>query len=325
MGKRSAWKVLAPAGACLFFAVLAGCAGLEYAPKRSIMYYHKELPAADRAVEAARAAGKDKECPAEFAAAEKMKNEAYEIYWSCRTKEGIGKANEAAALAKSLCPAKAAPPKPAPVVQPPPPPPPPAAPTVSLSANPPSIDAGKCSTLFWSSENASSASIDQGIGGVEKSGSRHVCPSASTLYTISASGEGGSNTAKTTVTVNPPPPPAAKVIDRLVVRVNFDTDKALIRKADTAELRKAIEFVKKYPGHNVTVEGHTDNVGKDKHNQALSERRAAAVKKHLVENGATSGDRIKAVGFGKTRPVADNSTAEGRFKNRRVEILILSE
>src|SRR3990172_1014054 len=231
MGKRSAWKVLAPAGACLFFAVLA-CS---------------------------------------------------------------------------------------------PPPPPPPAPTVSLSANPPSIDAGKCSTLFWSSENASSASIDQGIGGVEKSGSRHVCPSASTLYTISASGEGGSNTAKTTVTVNPPPPPAAKVIDRLVVRVNFDTDKALIRKADTAELRKAIEFVKKYPGHNVTVEGHTDNVGKDKHNQALSERRAAAVKKHLVENGATSGDRIKAVGFGKTRPVADNSTAEGRFKNRRVEILILSE
>ncbi len=331
MGKRSALKVLALAGACLFLAVLAGCAGLEYAPKRSIIYYHKELPAADRAVEAARAAGKDKECPAEFAAAEKMKNEAYGIYWSCRTKEGIAKANEAAALAKSLCPARPTPPKPEPVVQPPPPPPPPpppaAAPTLSLSANPPAIDAGKCTTLFWSSENASSASIDQGIGGVEKSGSRQVCPSASTLYTISASGEGGSVTAKTMVTVNPPPPPApaAKVIDRLVVRVNFDTDKAIIRKADTAELRKAIEFVKKYPGHNVTVEGHTDNVGKDKYNQALSERRAAAVRKFLVENGATGGDRIKPVGYGKTRPVADNSTAEGRFKNRRVEILILSE
>lgn len=170
----------------------------------------------------------DKECPAEFAAAEKMKNEAYEIYWSCRTKEGIGKANEAAVLAKSLCPATPTPPKPAPVVQPSPPPspppPPPAAPTVSLSANP-----------------------------------------------------------------------------------------------------LAIEFVKKYPGHNVTVEGHTDNVGKDKYNQALSERRAAAVKKYLVENGATGGDRIKPVGYGKTRPVADNSTAEGRFKNRRVEIPILSE
>ena len=200
------------------------------------------------------------------------------------------------------------------------------APTVSLSANPPAVDAGKCTTLFWSSENASGASIDQGIGDVGKSGSRQVCPAATTLYTISATGEGGSKTASTTVTVKPPPPPpVAKVIDRLIVRVNFDTDKSIIRKADTAELQKAIDFVKKYPGYNISVEGHTDNVGKDKYNQALSERRAAAVKKYLVENGAANADKIKPVGYGKTRPIADNKTAEGKFKNRRVEILILSE
>jgi OOP family OmpA-OmpF porin len=316
-------KIVAVAGACMFLGVLAGCAGLEYAPKRSIMYYHQELPAAERAVEAARAAGKDKECPAEFQAAGKGKNEAYEIYWSCRTKEGIAKANEASAMAKALCP-----PKPVPVVvaPPPPPPAPAAAPTVSLSANPPAVDAGKCTTLFWSSENASGASIDQGIGNVGKSGSRQVCPTATTLYTISATGEGGSKTASTTVTVNPPPPPpAAKVIDRLTVRVNFDTDKAIIRKADTAELQKAIDFVKKYPGYNISVEGHTDNAGKDKYNQALSERRAAAVKKYLVESGAANTGKIKPVGYGKTRPIADNKTAEGKFKNRRVEILILSE
>jgi OOP family OmpA-OmpF porin len=290
------------------------------------MYYHKELPAAERAVEAARAAGKDKECPAQFQAAEKAKNDAYEIYWSCRTKEGIAKANEASAMAKALCP-----PKPVPVVvaPPPPPPPPPApavAPTVSLSANPPAVDAGKCTTLFWSSENASGASIDQGIGGVGKSGSRQVCPAATTLYTINATGEGGTQTASTTVTVNPPPPPpVVKVIDRLTVRVNFDTDKAILRKGDTAELQKAIAFVKKYPGYNISVEGHTDNVGKDKYNQALSERRAAAVKKYLVENGDANTGKIKPVGYGKTRPIADNKTAEGKFKNRRVEILILSE
>ncbi|OYV74511.1 MAG: hypothetical protein B7Z74_02150 [Deltaproteobacteria bacterium 21-66-5] len=285
-------------GACMFLGVLAGCAGLEYAPKRTVLYYHKELPAAERAVEAARAAGKDKECPAEFQAAEKAKNEAYQIYWSCRTKEGIAKANEAAALAKALCPAKpvpvVAPPPPPPPVPPPPPPPAPA-PSVSLSANHPAVDAGKCTTLFWSSENASAASIDQGTS--------------------------------TTVTVNPPPPPppAAKVIDRLVVHVNFDTDKSIIRKADVAELRKAIAFVKKYPGYNISVEGHTDSVGKDKYNQALSERRAAAVKKYLEEHGAAHPDKIKTVGYGKTRPIADNKTAEGRFRNRRVEILILSE
>jgi OmpA-OmpF porin, OOP family len=324
MRTHSMLKVVAVMIACVFLGVLAGCAGLEYAPKRSIMYYHKELPAAERAVEAARAAGKDKDCPAEFQTAEKAKNEAYEIYWSCRTKEGIAKANEAAALANALCS-----PKPVPVVPPPPPPPPPpqaAMPTVSLSANPTAVDEGKCTTLFWSSENASGASIDQGIGDVGKSGSRQVCPTATTLYTINATGEGGSNTASTTVTVNPPPPPpAVKVIDRLVVHINFDTDKSIIRKADTAELQKALDFVKKYPGYGISVEGHTDSVGKDKYNQALSERRAAAVKKYLVENGAAGPDKIKPVGYGKTRPIADNKTTEGKFQNRRVEILILSE
>jgi OOP family OmpA-OmpF porin len=264
----------------MFLGVLAGCAGLEYAPKRMYLYYHKELPAADRAVEAARAAGKDKECPAEFQAAEKAKNDAYEIYWSCRTKEGIAKANEAAAMAKAFCPAK---PAPVEVAPPPPPPPPPPAPAVA--------------------------------------------PTATTLYTINATGEGGSKTASATVTVNPPPPPppATKVIDRLTVHVNFDTDKAILRKADSAELQKAIAFVKKYPGYNISVEGHTDNVGKDKYNQALSERRATAVKQYLVDNGAANADKIKPVGYGKTRPIADNKTAEGKFKNRRVEILILSE
>jgi outer membrane protein OmpA-like peptidoglycan-associated protein len=99
----------------LLLGVFYGCAGREFAPKRQIWYYHKELPAADRAVEAARAAGKDKECPAEFAAAEKMKNDAYETYWACHTEEGIAKANEATARANALCPKKVEAPIPAPM------------------------------------------------------------------------------------------------------------------------------------------------------------------------------------------------------------------
>jgi OOP family OmpA-OmpF porin len=326
MRTSSALKVIAVIGACMFLGVLSGCAGIEYAPKRTALFYHKELPAAERAVEAARAAGKDKECPAEFQAAEKAKNDAYRIYWACRTKEGIAKANEAAAMAKALCPVK-----PVPVVvapPPPPPPPPPAmAPTVSLSANPAAVDPGKCTTLFWSSENASGVSINQGIGDVGKGGSRQVCPTATTLYTINATGEGGSQAASTMVTVNPPPipPPPARVIDRLTIRVNFDTDKSTIRKADLADLQKALAFVKKYPGYDISVEGHTDSVGTDKYNQALSERRAAAVKKYLVENGAAHTDKIKPVGYGESRPIAENKTAKGKFQNRRVEILILSE
>jgi len=115
------------------------------------------------------------------------------------------------------------------------------------------------------------------------------------------------------------------VIDRLTIHVNFDFDKAVIRKADVAELQRAVEFVKKYPNHQVSIEGHTDSIGAEKYNQVLSEKRAAAVKAYLVKQGVADSQRLKTVGYGETRPIADNKTKKGRFENRRVEILILSE
>lgn len=298
-------------GVLCLASLMSGCAGLEYAPKKSIMYYHKELPAADRAVEAARAAGKDKECPAEFQAAEKARNDAYDIYWSCRTKEGIAKANEATEKANALCPKKVMAPPPPPAVVP-------IAPAVSFSANPASIVEGKCSTLTWSSSNATGATIDQGIGKVDPNGSREVCPKATTPYTINATGEGGSKTAAATVTVTP------MVIDRMTLRINFDTNKSAIRNADIPDLEKAVAFVKKYPDAKVSLEGYTDNRGSDKYNLALSERRAQAVKKYIVDKGENAA-RITAVGKGEANPVGDNNTEKGRFENRRVEVLILSE
>jgi len=282
---------------------LAGCAGVEYAPSRGVAMYHKELPAAERAVEAARQAGKDKECPDEFRAAEKMKNDAYDIYLACRTAEGIAMANQAANRASALCPKKVALP----------------APTVSLSANPASIQQGECATLTWTTGNATGASIDQGVGKVDLTGSRQVCPRSTTQYTITAVGGGGSRTASTPVAV------AAKVVDRLTLHVNFDFNKANIRNADIAELQKAVAFVKKYPGYKISVEGHTDNIGSERYNQGLSERRAAAVKAYLLNQGVADGARIKTRGYGKSKPIADNSTEKGRFQNRRVEILILGE
>jgi OOP family OmpA-OmpF porin len=290
---------------------MTGCAGREFAPKKQVWYYHKELPAADKAVEAARAAGKDKQCPAEFLAAEKAKNDAYDIYLSCRTQEGIAKANEATAQANALCPRKAMPAPPAPR-------PPPPAPAVSLSANPASIVEGNCSTLTWSSSNATGATIDHGIGKVDPNGSRQVCPKVNTPYTLDATGAGGSRTAATTITVTP------RVIDRLTLHINFDTAKADIRKADIPELEKAVAFVKKYPNSKVSVEGYTDSRGGDKYNQALSERRAQAVKKYLVDKGEKA-DRITAVGKGEANPIGDNKTKKGQFQNRRVEVLIISE
>jgi OOP family OmpA-OmpF porin len=115
------------------------------------------------------------------------------------------------------------------------------------------------------------------------------------------------------------------VIDRLTIRVNFDFDKSVVRKADDAELQRAVAFVKKYPGYSISVEGHTDSRGTEKYNQALSERRAAAVKKYLVEKEGAVSEKIKPVGYGESRPIAENKTEKGRFQNRRVEILILSE
>ncbi len=307
-------KLLSMAISFLLLGVLVGCAGLEVNPDGT--WYPKELPAAKRAVEAAKKAGKDKECPEEFKAAEKLMTDAYKTYLSCRTKEGIAMANDAASKAAALCPKKAAaapPPAPAPAKPAPP------APTASLSASPASIQQGQCATLTWSSTNASSVSVDQGVGRVDPSGSRQVCPDSTTQYTITAAGEGESRTASATVTVK------AKVIDRLTIHVNFDFNKATVRSADDADLQKAIAFVKKYPDSKISIDGYTDNIGSDKYNLGLSERRAKAVEDYLEKHGVTDGARIKAVGHGKADPIADNSTPKGRFQNRRVEINILSD
>jgi hypothetical protein len=97
-----------------------------------------------------------------------------------------------------------------------------------------------------------------------------------------------------------------------------------VRRPDDADLQKAKDFVKKYPGFKVSLEGYTDSIGSDEYNQGLSERRAEAVKEHLVADGVESA-RIQTSGHGESNPVGDNSTEQGRFENRRVEILILSE
>ncbi len=303
-------------GAIVMVALLVGCNRMAYGPKGPYLFYHNELVAADRAVEAARGAGKDRECPEEFKAAEKMKENAYETYWACRTSEAIAMANEAAGRAKSLCPPRAEAPRVVPAPRPP-------APSVDISASPSAIQQGQCTTLTWSSTNTTAVSISQGIGTVAANGSQQVCPATSTSYLITGTGAGGSLTASTTVGVTPPPPAPAPPPERLTLHINFDTDKADIRPADIPELQKAVEFVKRYPDRKISIEGHTDNVGSATYNQGLSERRAAAVKDYLLKNGVPDGSRITTVGYGESKPVADNATASGRFQNRRVEVIVL--
>ena len=89
-------------------------------------------------------------------------------------------------------------------------------------------------------------------------------------------------------------------------------------------LAKLSGIVLAHPGLILAIEGHTDNVGSDAVNQTLSEQRASTARQYLIDQGLDA-NSITARGFGKTMPVADNSTAEGRQKNRRVEIVISGE
>ncbi len=297
--------------------VLYGCAEMEYVPGGQYFLYHKQLPESKRAIEAARAAGKDKQCPAEFQAAEAAMKEAYKLYYACHTEEAIAKANEAIAMAHALCPAKPTPaPAPAPA-----PAPRAAAPTASLSAASASVDPGSCTTLNWNTTDASSASIEPVFGNVEPNGSRQVCPKSTTTYTLNASGPGGSTSATATVSVAEKPKPT----DKLTIHVNFETNKSAIRKADVDDLKKAEAFARKYSNCKIEVDGYTDSTGNDKINTPLSERRADAVKAYLVEHHAMDADRITTKGFGSSNPVADNKTAKGRFQNRRAEILVFCQ
>ena len=99
----------------------------------------------------------------------------------------------------------------------------------------------------------------------------------------------------------------------------FDTDKYNLRKEVLPELDKIAAWFLVHPNAKGRIEGHTDNTATAKHNQTLSENRARAVYEYLVEAGVPA-SRLSYIGYGLTRPVAPNTTPEGRQKNRRVEI-----
>ncbi len=116
------------------------------------------------------------------------------------------------------------------------------------------------------------------------------------------------------------PAPEKQIFDEKVrLNIEFDFDKSDIRPRYHDELRTVGDYMNKYPDVNMAIEGHTDSIGTDEYNQALSQRRVDSVKNYIVEKFNIDGKRIKATGYGESRPIADNSTDEGRQKNRRVE------
>lgn len=104
----------------------------------------------------------------------------------------------------------------------------------------------------------------------------------------------------------------------ITLNVQFKPGSSVIDSQFVADLEKFAEFLKKYPDTKAEIEGHTDNTGSEKLNFSISQRRAQSVVNTLVKNYGIGRQRLTAKGYGPSQPVADNSTADGRTKNRRV-------
>ena len=102
--------------------------------------------------------------------------------------------------------------------------------------------------------------------------------------------------------------------------INFDFDKTDIRADSQPIIDEIVKLLKTNPSLNLTIEGHTDNIGAPDYNKRLSDGRARSVVAELTGQGIAS-RRLKAIGYGQDKPIADNSTDEGRSKNRRVELV----
>ena len=235
-------RIVGSAAAALCLAALFGCSGYEVNRYKDINghYIHRELPEADRAVDAARQAGKNQQCPTEFKEAEDLKDKAFNTFRACFTREGIALAKEAKAKADALCPSQASPPA---AEEPLPP----------VPAAEPAPERFKCCI---------------------------------TLHT------------------------------------EFDVDKADIRPEYRDEIARVGNFMKQYPSTTAVIEGHTDNVGDAGYNKGLSQRRAESVVKYLVDTFGIDRSRLTAVGYGPSRPIADNATEAGKQANRRIEAII---
>jgi len=113
----------------------------------------------------------------------------------------------------------------------------------------------------------------------------------------------------------------------LIVNVSdvlFDFNKATLRPGAREKLAKVSGILASHPGLKIEVEGHADAIGSEEYNQRLSERRAQSVSGYLMQQGIREAI-VGSVGFGETKPVATNGTAEGRQQNRRVEIVVSGE
>lgn len=200
----------------------------------------------------------------------------------------------------------------------------PMAPKVKLSVRPDSILQGQTAKLTWTSQDAIGCDIQPDIGSVQLQGSMNIKPKADTDYALACTGPGGSASSTVFVSVIKPHHLSPVVMnpekeETVNLLIEFDFNKSVIKPKFYRNLNAVGEFMQKYPAVSIRVEGHTDSVGGKAYNRKLSQRRAEAVKKYIVDKFGIDAKRIKAIGYGEAKPVASNKTAEGRYKNRRVQ------
>jgi peptidoglycan-associated lipoprotein len=206
------------------------------------------------------------------------------------------------------------------------------APIAQITATPTLITAGDQVQLSWRTTDANKVTID-GIGDVPTSGVKTVTPTTSTVYTLTAHGDGGSADASVRVTVNAvvAAPPAVVVPTRSlsaeeefkgsVQDVFFDYDTYDIRAEAQAVLSKDVAYLVNHPDAKIVIGGYCDERGSNEYNLALGQNRADAAKNALV-NGGVSASRIRVVSYGKEKPFCSESTEECWQQNRRGGIVV---
>ena len=107
---------------------------------------------------------------------------------------------------------------------------------------------------------------------------------------------------------------------KAILYINFDSGKSTIKKESIPVVEQIIEMMKQAPDIKISVEGHTDSDGSNESNLKLSEARAKAVMETITKGGIDAA-RLSSAGFGEAKPIADNSSANGKAKNRRVELI----
>jgi OmpA-OmpF porin, OOP family len=359
-------RVLMVVMALCSLSLMAGCARIAGVAKddyRDGNYYPTCLVNADRALNDARVAGKDKECPDEYNALKDLADSAIKTHLACNTDGACKMAQEVVAKASTLT----CPPEPMAEVRPPPPPAPrykycttfnPEFDICSAEIRTEYQDQMTRAGKFMQQYPDTTAVIEGHTDNLPITGT--ICKYKDNMALSQARAESAVNylvekfsidrsrlTAKGYGDTRPIANNATNegrqknrrieaIIDCAILpqeikpeehlcmtlQVGFDSGKSDVKARYSDEIAKLADYMKKYPTTSAIIEGHTDNVGSAEVNMKLSQQRAESVVTYLVDKFGIDRTRLSAKGYGETRPIAYNSTPEGRQKNRRIEAIV---